>query len=195
MRTTRQRKRADQLGNSLAGLSRTLRMSENGRDSAGLRPARFWCIWPAQRLVPCGSRVAPPAGFEPAHTAPESIAQDRSHQPGRSLLPDARAARGGDPAGRPPLGAVAQLRDETPPGHLQPLLMTSGARAPGEPSARDYAFHRPLGVDFRAEFPVSVEAIPRALNLAPVPRDGGGKRDTRSCVQAGVAPGRCEAAR
>src|SRR5258708_29242142 len=37
-------------------------MSENGRDSVALKPGRFWCIWPAQRLVPGGSRVAPLIG-------------------------------------------------------------------------------------------------------------------------------------
>ena len=45
------------------------------------------------------------------HTAPEAVAQNRSHQRGCNHLRDLRAASGGDLAARPPLGTVERLEE------------------------------------------------------------------------------------
>jgi hypothetical protein len=86
---------------------------------------------------------APPAGFEPAHTAPECNAQDLSDLREPGLSRDLRALSGGIRAVRPSFGAVARPRGENIPGQWKPLLLATGAPAPAGPGAalltRDYA--------------------------------------------------------
>jgi integrase len=59
---------------SLAGLSRTALNSQNSWDLAGLSPWAAPASLSRQKDVFAAIREAPPAGFEPAHTAPEAVA-------------------------------------------------------------------------------------------------------------------------
>ena len=116
--------------------------------------------------------AAPPAGFEPAHTAPECIAQDRSHQGALGNALVARAASGGDPPARPPRTAVVRLPCEHPPCRLEPSPRMPGPvhrRPQAQPRARDFARALPVGTGFRQEFPASFQIVSRGLNLVPAP--------------------------
>src|SRR6516162_2260751 len=92
--------------------SRSGSLAMLARGLARLREPDDRLASPTKTAAIRGSRMArrPDQDATNTHSAPEAVAQDRSHQHGCNHFQDARAATGGDLAALSPLGTVVRLR-------------------------------------------------------------------------------------
>src|SRR5260221_12911651 len=106
--------------------------------------------------------MAPPAGFEPAHTAPECIAQQSLDPRKRDTVLVARALSGGGLAEQLPCTAAGWLPGEPLPGRLQPLPRMPGPPALLGPRADPAASYSP---GYCRSWPVSGEEFPLSVEV------------------------------